>query len=544
VKLVTVAEMQAIEREADASGLTYNQMMEHAGRGLAEVVLQEFGSIGSRSVLGLVGPGNNGGDTLVALAHLADHGWQATAYLVRPRPKDDPLVERLVKAGGIVIAAEQDPNLENLHKLLGWSEILLDGVLGTGFQLPLRGKAAEVLGTVKDTLATTPGRLQVVAVDCPSGVDCDSGQAAPESLYADLTVSMAAVKTGLLKSAASQQTGDLRVVSIGLETQEKLRDAWQKIGREVVDRQMVEGILPARPPDAHKGTFGTVLVVAGSVNYTGAALLAGKAAYRVGAGLVILAVPETLQPALAGHFPEATWLPLPEEMGVIASEAAEVIWENLERPTALLIGPGFGLEEPTRKFLVRFLERTSPPLRSQMGFIHTEDKDEARHTSQLPPLVIDADGLKLLAKLPEWAAKIPGTAVLTPHPGEMAILTGLDVAEIQADRLAVAERFARQWNHVVVLKGAHTVVSAPDGRSRLIPIATAALARAGTGDVLAGLIAGLRAEGVEAFEAATAGCWIHAQCGLIAEKQLGSTASVLAGDVLVAVSTVIAGLER
>jgi NAD(P)H-hydrate epimerase len=307
---------------------------------------------------------------------------------------------------------------------------------------------------------------------------------------------------------------------------------------------MVRQLLPERPPEAHKGTFGTALVVAGSVNYTGAALLAGKAAYRVGAGLVTLAVPESLQAALAGHFPEATWLPLPEEMGVIAGEAAQVVWDNLERPTALLIGPGFGLEEPTRRVLARLLDRTAPPHRSQIGFIRTERGADTQELLQLPPLVIDADGLKLLAKLPDWAEKLPGVAVLTPHPGEMAILSGLEVAEIQADRLGVAERFAGQWDHVVVLKGAYTVIASPDGRSRVIPVATAALARAGTGDVLAGLIAGLRAQGVEAYEAASAGCWIHAQCGLVAKRKTGSTASVLAGDVLEAVSPVMASLER
>jgi NAD(P)H-hydrate epimerase len=230
-------------------------------------------------------------------------------------------------------------------------------------------------------------------------------------------------------------------------------------------------------------------------------------------------------------------------MGVIAAEAAEVIWGNLERPTALLIGPGFGLEEPTRRFLARLLERTSPPHRSQIGFIRPEKEVGAQDLLQLPPLVIDADGLKLLARMPDWPGKLPGAAVLTPHPGEMAILSGLEVAEIQADRLGVTERFARQWNHVVVLKGAYTVIASPDGRSRVIPVATAALARAGTGDVLAGLIAGLRAQGLEAFDAASAGCWVHAQCGLIAKRKIGSTASVLAGDVLEAVSPVMASLE-
>ena len=544
MKLVTVAEMQAVERQADAGGLTYSQMMEHAGLGLAEVVKEEYGELLSDGVLGLVGPGNNGGDTLVALAHLAAQGWQASAYLVRPRLADDPLVERLVQSGGEMVSSESDTDYQRLLSLLDRSAILLDGVLGTGFRLPLRGETAEVIRAVGIYIQTHSGLLKVVAVDCPSGVDCDSGEASPESLPADLTVTMAAVKTGLLRPPASRLAGELRAVGIGLEKMKKPPQAWREVHREIVDREMVRSILPDRPAEAHKGTFGTVLVVAGSVNYTGAALLAGKAAYRAGAGLVTLAVPEPLYAPLAGHFPEATWLLLPDEMGVIAEPAADIIWENLGRPTALLIGPGFGLEEPTRKFMARLLGGSQHARRATLGFVHAENKAGDGRKAQLPPLVIDADGLKLLARLPDWPAQLPGIAVLTPHPGEMAILTGLDVQEIQADRQAAAERFAREWQHVVVLKGAHTVVAAPDGRMRIIPVATAALARAGTGDVLAGLIAGLRAQEVEAFDAAAAGCWIHAQCGLAAAAQLGSTAAVIAGDVLEAVSQVMGRLGK
>jgi len=160
--------------------------------------------------------------------------------------------------------------------------------------------------------------------------------------------------------------------------------------------------------------------------------------------------------------------------------------------------------------------------------------------SPLPPLVVDADGLKLLSRLKDWPARLPAPAVLTPHPGEMAILTGLEKEELMSDRLETAEHYARKWGHVVVLKGAFTIIASPDGRTAVIPVATPALARAGTGDVLAGLIVGLRAQGLEAFEAAVAGAWIHAQAGLQAEKDLGSSASVLAGDVLRAVTSQMA----
>jgi NAD(P)H-hydrate epimerase len=174
--------------------------------------------------------------------------------------------------------------------------------------------------------------------------------------------------------------------------------------------------------------------------------------------------------------------------------------------------------------------------------VHGEGDRKNQKSEKLPPLVFDADGLKLLAKIPDWAKTLPTPAILTPHPGEMSVLTGLSVEEIQTDREGIAARFAKEWGHVVVLKGAFTVVAAPDGRSTVIPFATSALARAGTGDVLAGLIVGLRAQGVDAYEAAVAGAWIHARAGLEAAEALGGTASVLAGDVLEAVPDVLAEL--
>jgi NAD(P)H-hydrate epimerase len=301
--------------------------------------------------------------------------------------------------------------------------------------------------------------------------------------------------------------------------------------------------MPERGLDAHKGTFGTVVVAAGSLSYTGAALLAGKAAYRVGAGLVTLAVPTPLHAALAGHFPEATWVLLPHERGFIAFSAADVLAKNLERATALLVGPGLGMEDTTKDFIANFLDRAKTNSTGhRIGFIPDEGKKEEKSEKGLPPLVFDADGLKLLAKLPDWPKLLPAPAILTPHPGEMSVLTGLSVDEIQDDRLTIAKKYAAEWGHVVVLKGAFTVVAAPDGRTFTIPVATPALARAGTGDVLSGLIAGLRAQGVDAYEAAASGAWIHAQAGLAAADACGAEESVLAGDVLDNISEVLGEL--
>jgi len=543
MKLVTVPEMQAIEREANASGLTYEMMMENAGRGLAEAVLDEYGFLEDGGALGLVGSGNNGGDTLVALAHLAQEGWKASAFIVRPRPTEDPLIARLLSAGGKVFPLAGEPDLELLGGLLEEHALLLDGVLGTGMRLPLKAEIAAVLEFVRRKLPEMVDPPSVVAVDCPSGVDCDSGEAAAECLPAELTVTMAAIKQGLIKFPAHNLVGDLRVVGIGLPQEGEAMAAWRAVQRIVPDADWVRSVLPARPPDAHKGTFGTALVVAGSVNYTGAALLAGQAAYRVGAGLVTLAVPSPLHEALAGQFPEATWLLLPHEIGVIAADAAGVVAKNLERVTALLVGPGFGLEDTTGEFLARLTAEAPSSGGRRIGFVPGSKGTGGKERHKLPDLVVDADGLKLLTRLPDWPTRLPPQTVLTPHPGEMSVLTGLSKDEIQADRLDVAQRFSKEWGHVVILKGAFSAIAAPDGRLAVIPVATPALARAGSGDVLAGLIVGLRAQGVEAFQAAVAGAWIHAYAGLQAAQTLGNTASVLAGDVLRAVIEVMSELQ-
>jgi hydroxyethylthiazole kinase-like uncharacterized protein yjeF len=516
MKLVSVTQMRAIEKEADASGLSYVEMMENAGRRLAEVVLELGLESDWKNAVGLVGPGNNGGDTLVALAYLAAEGWQARAYCVKRITHNDELIERLIREGGELVSAEADDDFDGLATYLESADVLLDGLLGTGITLPLKQEISSVLEAANDLLEFQDQPAFVVAVDCPSGVDCDTGEAAPECIPADLTVTMAAVKQGLLKLPAFEYVGELKVVNIGLPPD---MAALTDLRVEVAEDELVSSLLPDRPLNAHKGTFGTALITAGSVNYTGAALLSGQAAYRAGAGLVTMAVPEPLHAALAGHLPEATWVPLPHESGFISQKAGDVLAGYLERATAFLIGPGFGLETSTRKFVENILSDIKIPV------------------------IVDADGLKLLSQIRNWQKKLHAPAILTPHPGEMSVLTGLSKEEIQENRQEIAARYAREWGHVLVLKGAFTLIASPDDHMSLIPVASPALARAGSGDVLAGLIVGFLAQGLEAYDAAIVGAYIHARAGLLAADDLGTTTSVLAGDILNSISDVMSELE-
>jgi hydroxyethylthiazole kinase-like uncharacterized protein yjeF len=524
-KIVTVEKMRAIEKTAEASGLTYELMMENAGRAVAEAIQEHWPDFSGMNVLILVGTGNNGGDGLVAGHYLAQAGAEVHVYLTRERTEEDANYLRLEKQACQITNAEADPNWQTLREMVNHADMILDAVLGTGFQLPLKGVAKDLLGLVKNELQLRDRLPVVVAVDCPSGLDCDTGQIAEETLFCDLTVTLAAAKPGLISFPGANAVGQLVVADIGIKAdQEEFAD----VDLELASSDVVKSWLPARPKDAHKGTFGRALIVAGSVNFPGSVVLAGLGAYRVGAGLVTLAVPAPIQPMLVPQLPEATWIVLPHEMGVIAEGAEIVLKEELETTQALLLGPGFGQDPATETFLERFLSMAAGISRGMIGFLHSEERERA--PISLPPCVVDADGLKLLKRIPNWPNLLPRPSVLTPHPGEMAVLTDLPKDEIQKDRVGAAKGWAKRWGHVVVLKGAFTVIAAPDGRASVLPFATPGLARAGTGDVLAGAIVGFQAQGLAAYEAAVLGAFVHGRAGELAAEMMGA-ASVLAGDV-------------
>lgn len=523
--------MKAIEAAADAAGVSYGQMMENAGQAVAQAILSRVANPIEHQAVVLCGPGNNGGDGLVAAYYLAQAEMAVAVYCARPPDENDAKVQRLRTRGILLVDMPSDAQWQTLNNLLTSATLLVDAVLGTGARLPVQGDLVELLKQTAYFLSHRTRAPWRVAVDCPSGLNCDTGAIDSLTLPADLTVTFAAAKLGQFAFPGADDVGELVVADIGIPP--NLPELAQ-VRLDLATAAMVQTWLPQRPRDAHKGTFGRALVVAGSVNYTGAAYLAGAAAYRIGAGLVSLAVPEPLYPVLAGQLPEATWVPLPSEAGAISGTAVDLVRAEFAKTQALVLGPGWGLAKPTALFLRRLL--AAEPRRGGMGFglrqAQATENISAPAQTTWPSLVVDADALKLLTEIENWSQQLPAEAVLTPHPGEMAVLTGLDKAAIQADRIGVVQRFAATWGHVVVLKGAYTVVAAPDGRATLLPFATAALARAGTGDVLAGTIAGLLAQGLKPYPAAVVGAYLHSLAGLAAARALGNTASVLAGDVL------------
>lgn len=530
-KIVSVAAMRDIEKAADAGGLSYERMMENAGKQVARAILDRVPDMEGKRVVILAGRGNNGGDGLVAGRHLAEAGAQVSAYLVQPREESDPHVSALRDRGLLIAEAGQDQRSRVLTNMLKAADIVIDSIFGTGLRLPLREPAKAVLEKARKDMQRRDALPLIVAVDCPSGLDCDTGEVDEAALWCALTVTMAAAKTGMFRFPGAERVGELVVGDIGIP--KSLREL-KAVDLELATYDAVRPLMPARPKDSHKGTYGRAMVVGGSINLPGAAVLAGQAAYRSGAGLVTLAVPSSIQALLAPQLPEATWVLLPHEMGSVTEAAVDVLANEMEATQALVVGPGMSREDAAQRFVGRLLGLEAGSHRGKIGFLPNDDGGNGAHV-KLPPCVIDADGLYHLSAFDEWWKKLPGETVLTPHPGEMARLTGESKDKLQSDRMGVAQAWAEKWGHIVVLKGAFTVVAAPDGRAAVLPFATSALATAGTGDVLAGLIGGFRAQGVPGYEAAVLGGFVHGRAGEVAAELLGSEASVLAGDVISAI---------
>ena len=537
-KVASVAEMREIEAAADRSVMSYAQMMVNAGEDASAFLQRQVAITSETTILFLIGKGNNGGDGLVMAFDLARHtAADIRLYLLQERDFSDVPLQDSADRDLLTAVFEDDYDKAKLAQWAGEADIIVDALFGIGARLPLSGGAAEILERVNDSLrarsASRPARVArptrpetgnadsrpfVFAVDCPSGVDCDSGSADPAALAADATMSFIAAKPGLFSFPAAGLVGELVLSRIGIPPD---LPALQRLATTVVDAALAASLLPQRPLDGHKGTFGKVMLAVGSANYIGAAALAGEAAGRSGAGLVTVAATRQNIDIVAGQLREPTWLPLADTQGAIAEAASDTLAEAAQAYDALLIGCGLGLHESTRAFVWRLL-----------------------NSGALPPLIIDADALNALSSKPEWWRPLPQATIITPHSGEMARLTGLTMAEINSDRWRVAREYAEAWNLVVVLKGAHTLVAAPDGRTSVIPFKTDALATAGTGDVLAGLIAGLRAQGATAYDSARLGAYLHALAGSLAADAVKSTRSVIAGDLLAALGRAFDLVER
>lgn len=500
VQIPTTAELRSLEAKwiescHDNWGLV---LMELAGKRSAEIaraMWQE--NCGQVSIF--CGRGNNGGDGLVVARYLSIWDVPCSVFMVegQQKPPSEKRTESLINKEaleklGAKIKSIGSADVEAIKKQVSESAIIVDALLGTGLDRSVEGIYKQLVDLINKS------GCPVLAIDIPSGVNSDSGQIMGCAVTAQQTVTFGYLKTGLLLYPGADLAGELTLVDIGLPELQTESKRW------LTTHDHVRRLLPKRPTNSHKGTFGSVLTIAGSTDYRGAATLASLSALRTGAGLSVLATAKSVIPEQNAL--EVIYKGLNETAsGSIASNAIDQVREEIPKHNAVIVGPGLGSDSDT----VSFVQKILPLI----------DK----------PAIVDADGLNAIAKNTSIFPRNK-QFVLTPHPKEFSRLIGMSTEDIQANRIESALKGARLFDAVIVLKGAHTIIAAPSGEVFINPTGNSGMATAGAGDVLSGIIGGLLAQGLTPLDAAVAGTYIHGLAGDIAQKQIGEV-GFLAGDI-------------
>ena len=523
MKVVTAAEMRQIDQDTiEGIGIPGIVLMETAGSTIVRAIEKHYST--SKRIGILAGKGNNGGDGLVIARQLAHTGHDVHIFLLSPPDSftgEAGINLQISKNLGLRIeeiltdtahkseaSSDQSTSLSHIAS----RDLLVDAIFGTG----LRGTVRDPIITVINTINNLPA--PILSVDLPSGLDADTGNPLGTCVRADRTVTIGLPKRGVLVHPGAELTGKLEVVDIGFP--EQVVNA-QDIKVNWTTAAQASQWMPQRPTACHKGTYGRVLVIAGSTGMTGAAALASEAALRTGAGLVTLAIPKHLNPILEGLLPEVMTLPLPEtEAGSLSVSATLAILKFAEKTKSVLaIGPGLSQHSET------------------VSLVHQLVRENQEQGLNLR-MVIDADGLNALAQSPEIISLLDRGAVLTPHPGEMARLTNTTVATLEKDRISTAQQFASEHGLTLVFKGAPTVSADANGDVWINSTGNPGMATGGMGDVLTGVIAGLMAQGISNETAAALGVYLHGLAGDIAAEALGMP-GLIASDVLKAVPQAI-----
>ncbi len=502
LKIVTSEEMQSLDRKTiNELGIPGMVLMENAGRAVYERIISRINR--DSYVVILAGRGNNGGDGFVVARHLFNKGYKKVRIFLIAKKEDlkgDALTNCLI-AEKIDIPVKEifsEKDLPFLSFEIGKGELIVDGLLGTGIKGGARGLTGEVIKIVNTT-----GK-PVIAIDTPSGLDCTTGHVEGPCIKATETVTFCLPKRGMFIFPGGLYVGKLAVADISIP-----QDFWRKdknLCTHLITSGMVRDNLPVRELDAYKGTCGRVLIVAGSPGFTGAAALSGESSLRTGAGLVTVAIPQCLNDIMEVKLTEVMTKPLPEtSAGTISLKAFDII--SAISADAMAIGPGLSTEKETGEFVRKLIS-----------------------LSELP-VVIDADGLNLLSEDISVLEHRNYPVILTPHPGEMARLTGLTLQEIKADPVRIASEFAGKWNVYIILKFARSIIATPDGHIYFNPTGNPGMATGGSGDVLTGIVTSFLAQGLSPLHACLCGTFIHGLSGSLACKDIGEE-SLIAGDLI------------
>ncbi len=499
MQILLAEEMRALDRAAEEEiGIPGLVLMENAGRAVADAAEKLLGSCCHKKVLIFAGKGNNGGDGSGAGRWLHNRDAEVTLVLACTAEElsgsaADELQYYIACGATVLGVTDADDNLRfaEIENLALQADLLIDALMGTGFSGKMRPLFIRLCGCINRVKEKNPA-CKVLAVDIPTGVNADTGEVDGSAVRADTTVTMALPKLGLYLYPGAEHTGAVQVADIGMPASLLKEAAGNRI---LLTKELVKALLPDRPKNAHKGSAGRVMVVAGSCGYVGAAALSSFAAVKGGAGLVTLLTPENTREILAIKLTEVMVKGLPVSNDrLVMEEAMEVVSEALEKADVLAIGPGFGVSEETGSLIREILVTTAVPC------------------------VIDADAITALKDHTELLSHMLAEKVLTPHPGEMARITGIRISEIEKNRVEVARLYAEKWQAVIVLKGVPTVIALPDGTVYLNTTGTPAMATGGSGDVLTGLIAALIGQGLTVADAAVSGVYLHGLAGELAAK--------------------------
>jgi NAD(P)H-hydrate epimerase len=508
--VVTGEQQGRIDQRACAEGATTRQLMESAGSNAARLILE--GSFPRRVVV-LAGKGGNGGDALVLARRFIEHGIDVRVFVPCPKEGLSPetaamasLLEAILPESLHIVGEDLSP----LREAFTWGDCVIDGLVGCGIDRPLTGRYAQMVELINEA------PLRTISLDLPSGLPSDRGRLVGSAIRADMTIAMAFLKPAHLLYPARSYCGSVKIA--GVDYPREVLKEFSPLAR-VLTPCGAKALLPARRPDGHKGTFGRVLVIAGSIGMSGAAILCCRGALRAGTGLVTLAGPRALNPIFATALPEVVTLPLPDRGGHLCSSSIARLRAAFARVDVVAIGPGLSRARTVGRLVRRSL------LASEV------------------PLVLDADGLFHLAQHLDLLRRVTGRAVLTPHPGELSHIMGQSVEKIDEDRIAVAQAVASEHGVVLVLKGRPTAIGFPDGEVYLNPTGNTGLATGGSGDVLTGLIAGFMAGGASPADAAVVGTYVH---GYAADWLTRTRAerAILPTDLLEALPYAIAEVER
>ena len=485
MKVLTAAEMREVDRKTIEQGIPGIVLMENAAHRVVESIAERYAPVSAQRVVVLCGKGNNGGDGLAIARQLYTRLHPQELHVVLLASPDD--LKGDAAANYQMLAVCGCPVSSEIPAEARTATLVIDALLGTGITGPATGRMLEGIREINNGFPLA----QVVAVDIPSGMPSDSAEPAGEFARADCTVTFTAPKVAHVLPPNCDHVGRLVVGPIGSPC-----ELYDHVGLSLVEPEMFRGLLAPRPPGGHKGTFGHVLVVAGSPGKTGAAAMSGLGALRAGAGLVTVASAESAIASIGAFAPELMTEGLP------ASGAFEKLRQVAQNMTVVAMGPGLGHDPAVKDLVDRAVSEFAQPM------------------------VLDADAL--VADIPDRRK----TLVLTPHPGEMARLTGKSTAEVQKDRVAIARDFAMQRNVILVLKGQRTVIAFPDGRAWINPTGSPAMGTGGSGDILTGLISGFLAQFPKVPEMAVAAAvYLHGLAGQIGARALGEKC-LIATDIL------------